>query len=346
MRSDSLRVLKRIARVLAEGFVGNSQVRLLALRAVSSPLRTAKIAAKWRNDSRSLPLRVRSHLFDYFESHYCLARTTGEFPDLVAPASYNDKVQWLKLFDQDPATVTMVDKLAVRDYVADCVGEQYLIPIRAHASRATDLAPSDLHPPFAIKATHDSGSTSLVFTDAENVVEKAVRKAERARRRRWGVWYAEWPYRYVCPRLVVEELIGEDNQPPTDYKFHCVNGEVIWVQLFWSRADNLQETSVFPDGSASSIGLNAGAHMDAPVSLPSTWNEMLNVASRLSKGKKYVRVDLYSVQERVYFGELTFFPKGGYHSGPGRVELGSLLPIDTEQPRDAIVGTWPIPRLR
>ncbi|WP_158544898.1 ATP-grasp fold amidoligase family protein [Blastococcus sp. TF02-9] len=305
-------------------------VGLVAIRTARNPARTLQILSKWGRDRRCLPLRLRPHLLDYIEIHHFMASRLGRYPNLQAPRDFNDKIQWLKLFARQAGMAKLVDKVAVREWVANRIGPQYLIPLRDTAERWSRLDPSALRAPFVVKTAHDSGSTVIVTSDDPHSILRARTAITRAQRRRYGTVGAEWAYRDVRARVLVEEMIGNGTVPPADYKFFCVRGEVKLVQKLWGRFEGTLKEATF-DASGSSAALHVdptNAHEDGGP-LPGNWQEMLSVASALSMDFEFVRVDLFSIGGKVFFGELTFWPYSGYYLGDQRA-LGGLIEVDNQ----------------
>lgn len=261
---------------------------------------------------------------------FCLQQL-GRKPNLDAPTGYNDKVQWLKLHDQMPEQVACCDKYAARDYVAAAVGPEYLLDCYQVADRFTDLT---FRAPCVVKATHDSGTVAAIRS-ASDWSRAAPRFAERMARP-YGVEKGEWAYARIKPRAMVERLMPD---PIVDYKFHCVGGRVAWVQIISERASGSPlEAITDPDGARLSLHFDENMrHATAQPPIPATWQTMRDVAIALSRPFRYVRVDLYSSEGRVYFGELTFWPKAGCYRTKDEPRFGAMLNIDMSFKRPCCV---------
>lgn len=247
------------------------------------------------------------------------ARKLGRLPDLVEPRGYNDKVQWLKLYDQRPEQVTACDKLAVRGMVTSSVGERFLIP-------ASSVWPPK-HFPCIAKATHDSGSATRVLSQRE--VPAATIKLQLRLRRKYGRDKGEWAYDRVPPAIIVEDIISDR---PIDYKFHCVAGEVRWVQVIWDRHTGKPcEAILSPDGAVMPLHMDEKmVHSTAPAAYPGdrAWTALTDLARKLAQGWRYVRVDLYWELGQAWFGELTFWPRAGCYRSKDEPAFGEMLDID------------------
>lgn len=243
----------------------------------------------------------------------------GRGPDLENPSGYNDKIAWLKLHDQRPEQITACDKWAVRDMVEAAVGPEVLIP-------ATRVYPPR-RLPCVVKATHDSGSSSLVRSEAD--MPAADQRLRTCLGRTYGVNTGEWAYRFVTPKVIVERLMSEK---PVDYKFHCSDGRVLWVQVIWNRhTGKASEAILLPDGSVTALHMDEKmTHNASPTNYPGdrAWSALSALARRLSEGWRYVRVDLYWFHGSPYFGELTFWPRAGCYRSNDEPVFGDMLDID------------------
>ena len=247
----------------------------------------------------------------------------GRLPDLESPKGYNDKIQWLKLHDQRKEHITACDKWAVRQMVP----EQHLIEARL------GLAP-DLIPGF-VKCTHDSGGTMKVESDLDS--QRAHLALAPRLSQSYGVTKGEWAYQFVPPRLMTERLLELNI---TDYKFHCSEGEIRWVQVIHDRARAVKETILQPSGRSSGLHMDQNMRHcpDAPV-YPGgdAWTELTGLARKLAAPWKYVRVDLYWSQGQAWFGELTFWPLAGCYRTKDEPVFGDLLVMGLDK-REPIVA--------
>jgi len=246
-------------------------------------------------------------------------RMLGRLPNWDHPTGYNDKIHWLKVFDQRPEHVTCCDKLAVREWVAERVGGDVLIPLTNGY-------------PCVAKCTHDSGSAILVRTPMESVA--AEYRLTQLLKRPYGVDKGEWAYALVKPRIIREEVLPS----PVDYKFHCVNGEVRWIQVIWDRKRKAREAIHEPDGRLTSLHMDEKMIHDEADQIPSDYalQAMSEVAAGLARGWRYVRVDLYW-NDRPMFGEMTFWPRAGCYKSSDEPIFGQMLDIDLTERLEPIV---------
>jgi len=253
----------------------------------------------------------------------------GRLPNLVNPRGYNDVIQWLKLYDQTPEHVIACDKYAVREWVAERVGEGVLNRLLYVADEPLEGVPT----PYMLKATHDSGSTYKIRQEADLV--EAIPKLREKLGRVYGAHKGEWAYSFVKPRVIAEELMPE---PIIDYKFHCTHGKVRWVQVIWDRDSGQPKEAIFlPDGTLTDLHMDHKmVHAPGGYSGEDEWSELTEVAETLAEGWRYVRVDLYYVMG-VKFGELTFWPLSGSYKTDDEPTFGRMLEIDLSHKRKPLV---------
>jgi hypothetical protein len=235
----------------------------------------------------------------------------GEVTALRRPRTYTQLLAAKNLRQQPPLVHRTADKYAVRRHVAERVGEQYLIPLLQVVDDADDLDLDALRGPCVIKATHGCAMTLLVPDPA--VLDHGF---VRATVRGWldtDFYRAGWresPYRGLPRRVVVEEFIGDGRTPPTDYKFFVFHGQPAMVVVDQDRFSRHTSTLLTPDWRELAV---TGRFDSAatPPPRPAGHAEMLEVAQKLGTDFDFVRVDLYDVDGRIYFGELTHNPGGG-----------------------------------
>jgi hypothetical protein len=281
--------------------------------------------AKWLQDRVHLPLTDEHfELYNVIHRHYFAEM--GYFPNLVKCRDFNDRIQWLKLFDQDYDVVRCCDKIRVRDYVRERVGERYLVGLFQIHNRFADIDFDSLPEPFVIKANNDSGTVILVRNKNALDHRAAAHQVDRALQTVYGWEKGEWAYAYIRPKLLIEEFINPvDSVPPADYKFHCVDGVVRFVHYIYDRGLNTKEQIVDLDGNDLPTGLYPKFERGNGFRKPRKWLEMVSVAERLAAGFKYVRVDLFYCAGNIYAGEMTFWPMAGCYHGDGQRVLGSYL---------------------
>ncbi len=232
---------------------------------------------------------------------------------LKNPKTFNEKIQWLKLYDRNPEYHAMADKYAVRAYIGRVLGEKYLIPLLGVWQKAEDIDFKSLPDQFVLKCTHDSQSIVICHDKAKLDKEEAVRRLGEALKIDYSVLGREWAYHGIKPCIVAEELLtDESGDDLKDYKVFCFNGEPKFIQVDYDRFKghkrrlyttdwNLMETKItYPD--------DADLIMPKPIFL----DELLKISKKLSKDIPFLRVDCYITENQIYFGELTFYPGCGF----------------------------------
>ncbi len=245
--------------------------------------------------------------------------------DLNNPRSFNEKIQWLKLHDRNEKYKYLVDKYEVKKIVAQRIGSKYVVPIVGVYDSFSDIDFRELPEQFVIKNTHDSGST-VICRDRNNFdIKEASEKINRTWRQDYFYYEREWSYKGIRPRVLIEELLIDENTfDINDYKFFCFDGEVKLVQVDFDRTIEHKRNLYSPEWEfleASICYPNDKFHV---IKKPDSLDEMLWCAKELSKGIPHVRIDLYYVRGRVYFGEYTFYHGGGYEEFRPK-ELGMRL---------------------
>ena len=258
----------------------------------------------------------------------------GKELHLNQPVTINEKIQWLKLHDRDESHVRLVDKAAVRDYVAETIGADRLIDLLGIWDKAEEIDFAALPDRFVLKCTHNSGGV-IVCKDKSNFDRKAaVRNLAKQLRKNYYTQGREWLYKNIPPRVMAEAFIGgADGSLPDDYKFFCFDGVVRAVCVCTNRS-NKHADYFFFDRDFVRLPVNeASVNMPAGfiIPKPERYDEMVRVAEALAKGIKHVRVDLYDTEQGVRFGELTFFDQSGFaddYVGDGEYVMGEFLKLE------------------
>ncbi|MDT2865744.1 ATP-grasp fold amidoligase family protein [Vagococcus carniphilus] len=237
--------------------------------------------------------------------------------DLENPITFNEKLQWLKLYDRNPQYTSLVDKYEVRKFVEEKIGEEYLIPLLGVWTDFSDINFEKLPNKFVLKTTHDSGGVVICQNKQELDIDKAKEKINKSLKNNYFYAGREWPYKNVKPKIICEELLETDNgELPNDYKFSCFNGSVDNVMVAIERNTGKPKFYFFDNEwqllRYNVSGLNASSDFTLP--RPKNIKKMFDVASILSEKFPYVRVDLYYEKDKIYFGELTFYPQSGFDS--------------------------------
>ena len=233
--------------------------------------------------------------------------------DLKKPKTFNEKLNWIKLYYRKPIMTTMADKYEVKQYVSDVIGSEYVIPTIAIYDKWNDIDFDSLKAPFVLKTTHSSGVIKIVKDKESFDYETTKKKFNKSLKENYFYSCREWPYKNIKPRIIVEQFIKdskEDNLPV--YKFFCFNGEPYLVQTIKNDKTSYETIDYFDmDWKLLKIKQNF-ENSDVPLDKPVNFEEMKALASKLSKGFPFVRVDLYSVDNKIYFSEFTFFSDAAY----------------------------------
>ena len=233
--------------------------------------------------------------------------------NLKEPKTFNEKLNWIKLYYRKPIMTTMVDKYEVKKLVSNLIGEEYVIPSIAIYDKWDDIEFDKLEAPFVLKTTHSSGVIAVVKDKETFDYETTKKKFNKSLRQNYFYSCREWPYKNVKPRIIVEKFIKdskEDNLPV--YKFFCFNGEPYLVQTI-KNDKTTYETIDYFDMDWKRLDLRQNFNnSEVPLDKPNNFEKMKELASKLSSGFPFVRVDLYSVDGKIYFSEFTFFSDAGY----------------------------------
>lgn len=237
---------------------------------------------------------------------------TGQDLDIDHPKSFNEKLQWLKLYDRKPEYTTMVDKYAVKKYVADIIGEQYIIPTLGVWDHFEDIDFDKLPNKFVLKCTHDSGGLVICRDKSKFNVKIAKRKITKSLKRSFFYLGREYPYKDVKPRIIAEKYMEDSGTTDLkDYKIMCFNGRVRCSFVCSERSEHLKVTFYDSDWKRMPFERHYPASKE-DIPKPENYDKMVELAEILSKDIPFVRVDFYEINGHIYFGELTFYPGAGF----------------------------------
>lgn len=232
---------------------------------------------------------------------------------LKNPRTFNEKLQWLKLYDRNPEYTRMVDKLEAKKYVAERIGEEYIIPTLGVWDRFEEIDFDALPDQFVLKCTHDSGGL-VICKDKKSLDLDAAREKITACLKENYYWdYREWPYKNVKPRIIAEPYLRDDETGELrDYKFYTFGGEVKAL-LIISRRDTPDAGGDYFDAEFHHLDMQWG-YKNAKVlpAPPKSMEDMIRLAQLLSKSTPELRVDFYEINGKPFFGEMTFFDGGGF----------------------------------
>ena len=238
----------------------------------------------------------------------------GRKIDLENPQTFNEKLQWLKLYDRKDSYTAMVDKYEAKKYVADRIGEEYIIPTLGVYDSFEKIDFDALTTQFVLKCTHDSGG--LVICRDKEKLDKATAKSkiEKSLKANYFFDNREWPYKNVRRRIIAEKYLEyKDGRSLFDYKFYCFDGKPKFLYVSFGLEDHSTARISFYDLDLKRLPFKRSdfAPIDEELEKPCNFDEMIKIAEKLSEGHSFLRVDLYNIDGRIYFSELTFFPCSG-----------------------------------
>ena len=227
---------------------------------------------------------------------------TGKKLDFKNPKTYNEKLQWLKLYDRKDIYTTMVDKCEAKKYVAGIIGKEYIIPTIGVYDKFEDIDFKELPKQFVIKCTHDSGGLVICKNKDQLDIDEAREKITDCLKKNYYWRGREWPYKNVRPRILVEKYM-EDKSSKTmrDYKFFCFDGKPEIMYLSEGLENHKTARMSFYD-----MNMHLVDCLEYIPERPKNFEKMKEFSAILSKDIPHLRVDWYEINGKLYFGELTF----------------------------------------
>lgn len=258
----------------------------------------------------------------------------GYWMDFKNPKSFNEKLQWLKVYGFHPEYTSLVDKYSVKDYVTKKIGSEYVIPTLGVWNKPEDIDWGRLPNRFVLKTTHGGGSCGVVICGDKNTIDKkkAIDELNVSMGFTVGKAFREHPYVGVKKRVIAEEMLAvNSNGDLYDYKFFCFNGKVRFFKIDFGRFTHHRANYYSIDGKLLPYGEECcPPDPMAKIEIPSNIKSMIKVAEKLAENISFVRVDLYNIKGKIYFGELTFYPASGlskWTSPEWDKEIGEMLSI-------------------
>lgn len=255
----------------------------------------------------------------------------GRKLDLKNPVTFNEKLQWLKLYNRRPEYTMMVDKYAVKQYIANKIGEQYVIPTLGVWNSVESIEWDSLPNQFVLKTTHGGGGCGVVICKDKSTFDKEAAKIKLQKSLDSDIYvnYREWPYKGVPKRIIAERYMTNGGNELEDYKIHNFNGKPKLILVCKNRFEKSPMVDDFYSTDWQLLDIRRPGHPNSsvPQEVPKELELMLSLAELLSKDIPFLRTDFYTIQGKVYFGELTFFPAAG------------MSKFDPEE-WDEILGDW------
>lgn len=253
----------------------------------------------------------------------------GKDLNLENPQSFNEKLQWLKLYDRKTQYTQLADKYEVKQYISETIGEEYLIPLLGVYNSFDEIVFESLPKQFVLKPNHTSGDiyicidkSKINYAELEKLVTKWIK-------REYFWFQREWPYKNIKPRIICEKyMLDESGIELKDYKFMCFNGEVKCIFVCSNRKIHKSVDVDIYDTDWNKMPFTLqDPNSGKLISKPKEYEKMFKFAQRLSNGIPFVRVDFYQTNEQLYFGEMTFYPCSGF---------GKFSP----ETYDCLLGSW------
>lgn len=258
----------------------------------------------------------------------------GKKLNLKNPQTFNEKLQWLKLYGRKPEYTIMADKYAVRKYIADTIGEEYLIPLLGVWDNPDDIDFDKLPDQFVLKCNHNSGLGMCICKDKSKLdINKVKKELKKGLEQDYYLTAREWPYKNVPRKIIAEKYMEE--KPDTglnDYKFFCFNGipKLILVCSDRFSNDGLCEDFYDTDWNLLNLRRPDTSNSKQPQKQPQRFGDMLRLAAVISENIPFARVDFYEIKGKIYFGEITFFPASGlkrFTPEEWDLKLGKLIDL-------------------
>lgn len=258
----------------------------------------------------------------------------GQKLDLKNPRTFNEKLQWLKLYNRRPEYTVMVDKVKVKEYVIEKLGKEYIIPTLGVWDDPDEIDFDALPDQFVLKCNHNSGTGMCICKDKSKLdISKVKERLRKGLREDYFLYSRKWPYKNV-PRKILAEKFMEDKSGDgdlKDYKFMCFNGKVkcSFVCSDRNNGEGLKVTFFDRDWKQLPFTRHYPAS-EKGIAMPEKYQEMISLSEELSQNIPFVRSDFYEINGRIYFGELTFYPGSGWEEFSPKEwdeKLGNLIQI-------------------
>ena len=277
----------------------------------------------------SIKRRMLDLLPDKLYLELMFKKRLGYKLDLKNPKTFNEKLQWLKLYDRKPIYTTMVDKYEAKKYVAEKIGEQYIIPALGVWYDPDEIDFDALPDQFVLKCNHNSGLGMCICKDKSKLdIESVKNELRKGLKQNYYLTGREWPYKNVKRRIIAEEFLADDSgEELKDYKVLCFNGKAKLIELHQGRFTD-HHTQDFYDINWNKTNIKQidDPSSDVIMNKPVFLNEMIYLSEVLSTDISHLRIDWYYSNHQLYFGEITFYDASGF---------GAF-----ENNQDEMIGKW------
>lgn len=262
--------------------------------------------------------RFRKFISDTIYLKLCFRLRMGKNLNLKNPQSFNEKLQWLKLYDRNPRYTQLVDKYQVKEYITSLIGKDYIVPTIGIWEKLDDVDWEHLPNQFVIKTTHGGGGNGVVICKDKNVFDINAAKLKIQNSLNSNIFWnhREWPYKNVKPRIIAEQLLVPQDGDLKDYKVLCFGGIPKLIELHSLRFTDVH-TQDFYDTEWNKTDITQGGYSLSSQEVfekPECLSKMLEFSKAIAKGIAHVRVDWYNCNGKLYFGEITFYDGSGYEA--------------------------------
>ena len=261
--------------------------------------------------------------------------------DLDNPQNFNEKLQWIKLYDRKPIYTNMVDKILAKEYAASIIGEEYIVPTLKVWNKVKEIDFDSLPEQFVMKCNHNSGSGMYICKDKSLLNKKEVKKNLKIGLKRNDFYVnREWPYKNVKRKIFIEELMTDENVPKDqnegliDYKFYCFNGEPEFLYIGFANMVNNKKHDYLSfynlDFTPADFGRSDHEKIPFEIKKPENYEKMIEIARKLAQNTLFVRIDLYNLSGKIKFSECTFFPGGGmaaFEPEEANLKIGQMIKL-------------------
>lgn len=268
-----------------------------------------------------------------FSSKILFRVSTGKKLNLKEPKTFNEKLMWLKLYDDNELVIKCADKYEVREYV-DSLGYKSILPkLYGSYEHVEDIEWDKFPEKFAIKCTHGCGFNIICDDKSKLSINEANKKLKKWLKTRYVFEALESQYDKMIPRIICEEYIEtKDGLLPNDYKIYCFNGQAKLTLICTERTKEVKMKFMDLEWNEMDIG-NPDYLSEQTFNRPESYDEMIKIAEKLSKPFPFVRVDFYDLNGKPILGEMTFTPAGcaaRYYNENGLKILGSMINISNK----------------
>jgi len=279
------------------------------------------------------------NLFKFVPDKICIKMqfkaATGQKLNLKNPQTFNEKIQWLKLHGDLQKYANLADKYEVRKFVSNSIGEEYLIPLLGVWDKFKDIDFGKLPKQFVLKCNHDSNSVVICKDKTAFNINKAREKLNKCLKRKFYYAFREYQYKNIKPKIICEKyMVDESGSELKDYKIFCFNGNPKIIQVNYDRFTSSKKNLYDIEWNYIPVAMTYPTDPNRIINKPSKLEDMLVFAKTLSKGIPCVRVDFYSINDKIYFGELTFTPAAGlgkFEPKEFDFEMGSWIELPKEK---------------